>query len=86
MSKQAALGGNFTLKGSSLTVNRMGYGAMRLLEIFPLELVRTAAADVQQWQAISFDAVKHLLLCRLEQKPPRLDLENYPHLPTAQVP
>ena len=37
------------------------------------------------WQAISFDAVKHLLLCRLEQKPPRLDLENYPHLPAAQV-
>jgi len=29
--------------------------------------------------------VKHLLLCRLEQKTPRLDLENYPHLPTAQV-
>ncbi|HXP08655.1 MAG TPA: IS21 family transposase [Acidobacteriaceae bacterium] len=58
---------------------------LRLLEIFPLELVRTAAADAQQLQAISFDAVKHLLLCRLEQKPPRLDLENYPHLPNAQV-
>ncbi len=34
---------------------------------------------------ISFDAVKHLLLCRIEQRPARLDLENYPHLPAAQV-
>ena len=34
---------------------------------------------------ISFDAVKHLLLCRIEQRPARLDLENYPHLPLAQV-
>jgi len=58
---------------------------LRLLEIFPMDLVRTAAADAYRWQAISFDAVKHLLLCRLEQKPPRLNLENYPHLPTAQV-
>ena len=29
--------------------------------------------------AISFDAVKHLVLCRLEGRPPRLDL--YPYLP-----
>jgi hypothetical protein len=29
--------------------------------------------------------VKHLLLCQIEQRPPRLDLENYPHLPPAQV-
>jgi transposase len=58
---------------------------LRLLEIFPLDLVQQAAADAHRWQAISFDAVKHLLLCRLEQKPPRLDLDNYPHLPNAQV-
>jgi hypothetical protein len=36
-------------------------------------------------RTISFDAVKHLLLCRIEQRPPRLDLGNYPHLPVAQV-
>jgi hypothetical protein len=29
--------------------------------------------------------VKHLLLCQIEQRPPRLDLENYPNLPPAQV-
>ena len=37
------------------------------------------------WARSSFDAVKHLLLCRIERRPPRLDLENYPHLPLAEV-
>jgi hypothetical protein len=32
--------------------------------------------EALQLGTISFDAVKHLLLCRLEQRPPRLDLEN----------
>ena len=31
--------------------------------------------------AISFDAVKHLLLCRIEGKPPRLDLDLIPTCP-----
>ena len=31
--------------------------------------------------AIWSDAVKHLLLGRIEQRPARLDLEHYPHLP-----
>ena len=36
--------------------------------------------------ALSFDAVKHLVLCRLEGRPPpRLDLELYPYLPQVQV-
>ena len=26
-----------------------------------------------------------LVLCRIEQRPPRLDLTKYPHLPAAQV-
>jgi len=30
MTKQTDLGGNFTLPGTSITVNRMGYGAMQL--------------------------------------------------------
>ena len=47
----------------------------------------TAAASRQalRFPAISFDAVKHLLLCAIEQRPPKLDLENYPHLPLAEV-
>ena len=35
--------------------------------------------------AIGFDAVKHLLLCRVERRPPRLDMAIYPYLPRARV-
>ena len=35
--------------------------------------------------AIGFDAVKHLVLCRLDHRPPRLDLAQYPHLPAPRV-
>jgi hypothetical protein len=35
--------------------------------------------------AIGFDAVKHLALCRIERRPPRLDLTVYPYLPRASV-
>jgi hypothetical protein len=47
--------------------------------------VTRAIEDALQLGTLSFDAVKHLLLCRIEQRPPRLDMENYPHLPLAQV-
>ena len=30
MTKQTDLGGSFTFPGTSMTVNRMGYGAMQL--------------------------------------------------------
>jgi transposase len=58
---------------------------LRLLETFTLLDVSRAVDDALRLGAISFDAVKHLLLCRIEQRPARLDLENYPHLPAAQV-
>ena len=58
---------------------------LRLLETFPLQEVTQAIEQALQLGTISFDAVKHLLLCRIERRPPRLDLENYPHLPLAQV-
>ena len=35
--------------------------------------------------AIGFDAVKHLVLCRVERRPPKLDLDVYPYLPRATV-
>ena len=35
--------------------------------------------------AIGFDAVKHLVLCRIERRPPRLDMTGYPYLPHAKV-
>jgi transposase len=58
---------------------------LRLLETFPLAEVAQAIDDALRLGAISLDAVKHLLLCRIERRPARLDLENYPHLPVAQV-
>lgn len=36
-------------------------------------------------RAVGFDAVKHLLLCRIERRPPKLDLTSYPYLPRANV-
>src|ERR1035438_5999630 len=58
---------------------------LRLMETFSIAEVTGAIEDALQLGTISFDAVKHLLLCRIEQRPPRLDMENYPHLPPAQV-
>ena len=58
---------------------------LRLMETFTVEEVRGAVEDALHLGTISFDAVKHLLLCRIECRPPRLDLQNYPHLPLARV-
>ena len=58
---------------------------LRLLENFSLVEVTQAVEDALELGTIGFDAVKHLLLCLIEQRPPRLDMENYPHLPLAQV-
>jgi transposase len=58
---------------------------LRLLETFTITEVERAIDEALRLGAISFDAVKHLLLCQIEQRPARLDLENYPHLPAAQV-
>ena len=58
---------------------------LRLLEAFSQQEVAAAAKDALRLGAISFDAVKHLLLCRLEGRPPRLDMELYPYLPQVRV-
>lgn len=38
-----------------------------------------------QLGAVGFDAVKHLVLCQVERRPPKLDLDVYPYLPRANV-
>ena len=58
---------------------------LRLLETFSLGEVAAAVREALRFPAIAFDAVKHLLLCAIERRPPKLDLENYPHLPQAEV-
>ncbi len=58
---------------------------LRLLEIFRLTEVDAAIGDALKLGAIGFDAVKHLVLCRIERRPPRLNLDVYPYLPRARV-
>jgi hypothetical protein len=58
---------------------------LRLLETFSLVEVTQAIEEALELGTIGFDAVKHLLLCRIERRPPRLDMENYPYLPLAHV-
>ena len=58
---------------------------LRLMETFHQHQVEHAVADALRLGAISFDAVKMLLLARLENRPVRLDLTLYPYLPAATV-
>lgn len=58
---------------------------LQLFKVFPEPVVRSAVRGALELGAISADAVKHLALCRIERKPPCLDLAEYPHLPTSTV-
>jgi hypothetical protein len=58
---------------------------LRLMETFQFQEVLGAVRDAMRLGAIGFDAVKHLVLCRIEHRPPRLDLQLYPYLPSARV-
>jgi transposase len=58
---------------------------LRLLETFKLDDVHAAVREALRLGAIGYDAVKHLVLCRIERRPPRLDLTVYPYLPRAAV-
>ncbi len=79
-----------------LLESRMGRrGKREFVQVLPLlenfshqevhHAVQDAVQDALRLGAISFDAVKHLLLCRLEGKPPHLDLDLYPYLPRVTV-
>ena len=58
---------------------------LRLLETFEMDHVHGAVRHALKLGAIGYDAVKHLVLCRIERRPPRLDLDIYPYLPRARV-
>src|SRR6202166_4244207 len=58
---------------------------LRLLEVFGLDDVLAGVREAIARGVISFDAVKHRVLCRSERRPPRLDLKIYPYLPQATV-
>ena len=56
-----------------------------LLERFEPEVLHLAVKGALQMRAVSFDAIKHLLLCRVERRPARLDLDVYPFLPRTNI-
>jgi hypothetical protein len=58
---------------------------LRLMEVFRIDDVASGVRDAIARGAIGFDAVKHLVLCRIERRPPRLDMTIYPYLPRATV-
>ena len=58
---------------------------LRLLETFSQQEVVALVKDAIRLGALSFDAVKHLMLCRLEGRPPRLVLDLYPYLSKIRV-
>ena len=58
---------------------------LRLLDSFEIDHVHGAVRQALDLGAIGYDAVKHLVLCRIERRPPKLDLDVYPFLPAAQV-
>jgi hypothetical protein len=58
---------------------------LRLIEVFPIDEVAAGVRDAIDRGVIGFDAVKHLALCRIERRPPRLDMTVYPYLPKATV-
>jgi len=58
---------------------------LRLMEVFRADEVAAAVRNAIARGAIGFDAVKHLVLCRIERRPPRLDMTVYPYLPQAHV-
>ncbi|MCP5002056.1 MAG: hypothetical protein GY933_25845 [Hyphomicrobiales bacterium] len=58
---------------------------LRLMETFSLDDVAAGINSALERGVIGFDAVKHLVLCRIERRPPRLDMTVYPYLPKAHV-
>ena len=58
---------------------------LRLLEDFPEHQVTAAVRSAVKRRLLGFDAVKHLLLARIEERPAHLDLSRYPHLPQPFV-
>jgi transposase len=58
---------------------------LRLTEIAPPTVVASAIVEAIRRGVIGFDAVRQLLVARIEGRPARLDSQAYPYLPTATV-
>lgn len=58
---------------------------LRLLERFDMEILHGAIKEALVRRAISYDAIVHLVLCRTQHRPARLDLSVYPYLPRTNI-
>lgn len=58
---------------------------LRLLDTVDMNTLAAATRDALRLGAIGFDAIKHLVLCRIECRPAKLDLDIYPYLPKANI-
>jgi len=58
---------------------------LRLMEIAHKDVVAAAVLEAIHLGAIGFDAVKQIVLARIERRPAKLDLAAYPYLPTTDV-
>src|SRR6202165_3576215 len=58
---------------------------LRQLERLQMMREQKLGRDAIARGAIGFDAVKHLVLCRIVRRPPRLDMTVSPYLPKAHV-
>ena len=58
---------------------------LRLPEHYEKNVLYAATKDALQMGAISFNAIKHLVLCRVERRQPRLDSDLHPFLPNTNV-
>jgi transposase len=58
---------------------------LRLMEVFDKDLVADAVKNAIKLGVPGFDAIKQLILCRIERRPAHLDLDSYPHLPKPSV-
>ena len=52
---------------------------------FPETIVTVASLDAIRLGAVSFDAVKQLVVAKIERRPVNLNLADYPYLPAANV-
>ena len=50
-----------------------------------MEDLHVAVKNALRMGAVGLDAIKHLVLCQVEKRPPKLDLDVYPYLPRANV-
>lgn len=72
-------------KNRRAVVEREFVQVLQLFKVFPDGVVRAAVHDALKLGAISTDAVRRLALCKMDRRPPRLDLTEHPHLLASTV-